>query len=39
MGVSVTEPLWLLLLVPAFALTIGLHLAARRRMGAGRRRA
>ncbi len=39
MGVSFTEPLWLLLLVPALALTIGLHLAARRRMGAGRRRA
>ena len=38
MGFSFTEPLWLLLLVPALALTIGLHLAARRRMGAGRRR-
>jgi uncharacterized membrane protein len=38
MGISFTEPLWLLLLVPALALTIGLHLAARRRMGAGRRR-
>ncbi len=39
MGISFTAPQWLLLLVPALALTIGLHLAARRRMGAGRRRA
>jgi uncharacterized membrane protein/Mg-chelatase subunit ChlD len=39
MGISFTESLWLLLLIPALALTVGLHLAARRRMGAGRRRA
>ena len=39
MGIAFDEPLWLLLLIPALALTIGLHLAARRRMGAGRRRA
>ena len=38
MGVSFDAPLALLLLVPALALTIGLHLAARRRVGAGRRR-
>ena len=38
MGIAFDAPLWLLLLIPALALTIGLHLAARRRMGAGRRR-
>ena len=38
MGVALEAPLALLLLVPAFALTFGLHLASRRRLGAGRRR-
>jgi uncharacterized membrane protein len=38
MGISLDAPLALLLLVPALALTIGLHLGARRRMGSGRRR-
>ncbi len=39
MGVSFDAPLALLLLIPALALTVGLHLGARRRMGSGRRRA
>jgi uncharacterized membrane protein len=39
MGIALDAPLALLLLVPALLLTIGLHLAARRRMGSGRRRA
>ena len=39
MGISFEAPLALLVLVPALALTIGLHVGARRRMGAGRRRA
>jgi len=39
MGVSFETPVWLLALVPVLALTVALHLAARRRMGAGRRRA
>ncbi len=38
MGINLETPLWLLVLVPAFAITIALHLGARRRMGAGRRR-
>ncbi len=39
MGINLEAPVWLLLLIPALLLTIGLHLGARRRMGAGRRRA
>jgi uncharacterized membrane protein len=39
MGISFDAPLALLLLVPAMALTIGLYLSARRRVGVGRRRA
>jgi uncharacterized membrane protein len=38
MGVGIDAPLALLLLVPAIGLTVGLHLASRRRVGAGRRR-
>jgi uncharacterized membrane protein/Mg-chelatase subunit ChlD len=38
MGISFDAPLALLLLVPAMAVTIGLYLTARRRVGAGRRR-
>jgi uncharacterized membrane protein len=38
MGLSFDAPLALLLLVPALALTLGLHFASRRRLGAGRRR-
>src|SRR6186997_2727845 len=38
MGVSFDTPLALLLLVPLLAITIGLYLSARRRVGAGRRR-
>jgi uncharacterized membrane protein len=38
MGVSFDAPLALLLLIPAMAVTIGLYLTARRRIGAGRRR-
>ena len=38
MGVAFDTPLALLLLVPALGLTIGLHLASRRRVGLGRRR-
>ncbi|HEY7130960.1 MAG TPA: VWA domain-containing protein [Candidatus Limnocylindrales bacterium] len=37
MGVGFDVPLALLLLIPALALTVGLHVASRRRMGAGRR--
>src|SRR5919112_4764811 len=39
MGVRFESPIWLLLLLPALALTFIPHLAARRRMGVGRRRA
>jgi uncharacterized membrane protein/Mg-chelatase subunit ChlD len=39
MGVTFETPLWLLLLPPALAFTVLLHVGARRRMGAGRRRA
>src|SRR6476469_7920522 len=38
MGIGIDAPLALLLLIPALAITIGLHLASRRRLGAGRRR-
>ncbi len=38
MGIGFDAPLALLLLVPALLLTIGLHLASRRRIGLGRRR-
>jgi uncharacterized membrane protein len=38
MGIAFEAPLALLLLLPAFAITLGLHLASRRRLGAGRRR-
>jgi uncharacterized membrane protein len=38
MGVGFDAPGALLLLVPALVLTIGLHLASRRRVGVGRRR-
>ena len=38
MGVSFDTPLALLLLIPLLAITIGLYLRARRRVGAGRRR-
>ncbi|HXI80065.1 MAG TPA: VWA domain-containing protein [Verrucomicrobiae bacterium] len=38
MGVGVDTPLALLLLIPALVLTVGLHLASRRRVGLGRRR-
>jgi uncharacterized membrane protein/Mg-chelatase subunit ChlD len=39
MGLRFETPIWLLLLVPALLLTFLPHLAARRRMGARRRRA
>ena len=39
MGVAFEAPLALLLLIPALVLTFALHAGARRRMGAGRRRA
>jgi uncharacterized membrane protein len=39
MGLRFEAPIWLLLLIPALLLTFVPHLAARRRMGAGRRRA
>ena len=39
MGFRLEQPMWLLLLVPALLLTFVPHLAARRRMGANRRRA
>ena len=38
MGIGFDAPEALLLLVPALALTVGLHLASRRRVGIGRRR-
>jgi uncharacterized membrane protein/Mg-chelatase subunit ChlD len=38
MGIGFDTPQALLLLVPALLLTIGLHLASRRRIGLGRRR-
>ena len=38
MGIAFDAPLALLLLIPALLLTVGLHVGARRRMGAGRRR-
>ena len=38
MGISFDAPLALLLLIPVLALTIGLYLSARRRVGVGRRR-
>jgi Ca-activated chloride channel family protein len=37
MGIRFESPTWLLLLIPLLAITVGLHLAARRRMGARRR--
>ena len=39
MGLAFDAPLALLLLIPALALTFGLHVGSRRRLGAGRRRA
>jgi uncharacterized membrane protein len=39
MGIAVDSPLALALLVPTLFLTVGLHLGARRRTGAGRLRA
>ncbi|MEX1170486.1 MAG: VWA domain-containing protein [Chloroflexota bacterium] len=39
MGLAFDAPLALLLLIPALALTLGLHVGSRRRLGAGRRRA
>jgi uncharacterized membrane protein/Mg-chelatase subunit ChlD len=39
MGIAFETPLALLLLIPALALTFGLYLSARRRIGVGRRRA
>ena len=39
MGIRFEAPIWLLLLVPALLITYVPHLAARRRMGARRRRA
>jgi uncharacterized membrane protein/Mg-chelatase subunit ChlD len=39
MGIRFESPIWLLLLVPALLLTFVPHLAARRRIGARRRRA
>jgi hypothetical protein len=38
MGIAFEAPLLLLLFIPAFLITIVLHIAARRRVGAGRRR-
>lgn len=38
MGVTFSAPLWLILLPPTLAVIIGLHLAARRRVGPWRRR-
>ena len=38
MGISFDAPLALLLLIPVLAITIGLYLSARRRVGVGRRR-
>src|SRR5262245_64137098 len=39
MGIRFEAPLWLLLLIPALLITFVPHLAARRKMGARRRRA
>src|SRR5204863_9681461 len=39
MGVRFEAPIWLLPLIPALLITFVPHLAARRRMGASRRRA
>ncbi|HUQ42790.1 MAG TPA: VWA domain-containing protein [Candidatus Limnocylindria bacterium] len=39
MGIRFEAAIWLLLLIPALLLTFVPHVAARRRMGAGRRRA
>ena len=39
MGIAFETPLALLLLVPALAVTMALYMSARRRVGAGRRRA
>jgi Ca-activated chloride channel family protein len=39
MGIRFESAIWLVLLIPALLLTFIPHLAARRRMGAGRRRA
>ncbi|HXG26886.1 MAG TPA: VWA domain-containing protein, partial [Candidatus Binatia bacterium] len=39
MGIRFEAPVWLLLLIPALLVTFVPYLAARRRMGAGRRRA
>ena len=39
MGIRVETPVWLLLLIPALLITFVPFLAARRRIGAGRRRA
>ena len=38
MGISFDVPFALLLLIPALVVTVGLHIAARRRMSVGRRR-
>src|SRR5687767_10155148 len=38
MGISFDAPLALLLLIPVLAITVGLYLSARRRVGVGRRR-
>src|SRR6187455_1853054 len=38
MGIAFEAPLLLLLFIPAFLITIVLHIAARRRVGSGRRR-
>ena len=38
MGIAFDAPLALLLFVPAFVVTVALHVAARRRVGVGRRR-
>jgi uncharacterized membrane protein/uncharacterized protein YegL len=38
MGLSFDAPLALLLLIPVLAITVGLYLSARRRVGVGRRR-
>jgi uncharacterized membrane protein len=39
MGLAFDAPIALLLLIPALSLTVALHLASRRRLGVGRRRA
>ena len=38
MGIRFEAPIWLLLLMPALLMTFVPHLAARRRIGVGRRR-